>query len=64
MKRTKHEEERVANRIAKTIADVTLDLDLIGFYIALQPNVVYRRLEEIVESAEEQRENLSEKLYP
>lgn len=63
MKRAKSEEQKVADKIAKTITDVTLDLDLIGFYIALQPNVVYRRLEEVLESAEEQREAINEKIY-
>lgn len=63
MRRIKSEEQKVADKIAKTITDVTLDLDLIGFYIALQPNVVYRRLEEVLESAEEQREAINEKIY-
>jgi hypothetical protein len=51
----KTEEEKVANVIAKIVADLRLDLDLIGFYLAVTlPSVSFRRLKEIVEAADEQ----------
>lgn len=51
------EEEKVAKKLADIIANVSLDLDLVGVYLARAfPNVVYRRLEIIQSSAEYEKE--------
>lgn len=54
------EAEKVAIKIAKIVNDVTLDLDQVGIYLArVAPNVSYRRLQEIAESAEWEKERLN-----
>ena len=54
------EAEKVAIKIAKIVNDVTLDLDQVGIYLArVAPNVSYRRLQEIAESAEWEKEKLN-----
>lgn len=51
-------EERIAKQLGNIVSDVRLDLDLVGMYLAdYSPNVVYRRLEIIVEAAEAERES-------
>lgn len=51
------DEEKVAKQLAKIVSDITLDLDSIGKHLAIVfPNVVYRRLETIIEAAEYERE--------
>ena len=56
------EAEKVAIKIAKIVNDVTLDLDQVGIYLArVAPNVSYRRLQEIAESAEWEKEKLNVK---
>ena len=50
------EAERVADKIAKLINDLTLDLDQVGFYVARNNLVTYNRLIEIAEAAEYERE--------
>lgn len=59
MNKRKTEEEKVANTISKIISDLRLDLDQIGIYLARNnPSVSYRRLLEIAESAEQEKENV------
>lgn len=56
MRRHLTEEEKAAKKLANIVSDVRLDLDDVGVYLAtLAPNVVYRRLVEIAESAEEEK---------
>jgi hypothetical protein len=46
-------EQKVATKIASLVSDVTIDLEQVGISIARDnPNVVYRRLQEIAEVAE------------
>jgi hypothetical protein len=51
------EEEKVAKKLATIISDVRLDLDEVGIHLANLSNVSYRRLTEIAESAEYEKEN-------
>jgi hypothetical protein len=52
------QEQKIAQQLSKIVADVRLDLDLVGLYLAkYSPNVAYRRLQIIVESAEQEKEN-------
>jgi hypothetical protein len=51
------DEEKVANKIGNEIADLRVDLELVGQYMAQsQPYVVYNRLQVIAESAKETKE--------
>lgn len=51
------DEEKVAKKLADIIANVSLDLDLVGVYLARAfPNVIYRRLDIITSSAEYEKE--------
>jgi hypothetical protein len=46
-------EEKVAKRIGKEMADFTLDLEAIGFYLSrVLPLILFTRLMEVLESAE------------
>jgi len=52
-------EEKVATAIAKTLTDFTLDLEAVGFYLAkAQPYLIFRRVMEVLESAEYQSEGI------
>ena len=42
----------VAEKISSMINDLTLDLDQVGIYLATNNHITYRRLMEIVDSAE------------
>lgn len=49
-------EQKVATKIANLVSDVTIDLEMVGLSIARDnPNVVYRRLQEIAEVAEQEK---------
>lgn len=49
-------EQKVATKIAHLVSDVTIDLEMVGLSIARDnPNVVYRRLQEITEVAEQDK---------
>ena len=49
-------EQKVATKIANLVSDVTIDLEMVGLSIARDnPNVVYRRLQEIAEVAEQDK---------
>jgi hypothetical protein len=51
------EEEKIANKMGNIIADLRVDLELVGEYMAKsQPHVVYNRLQVIAESAKETKE--------
>ncbi len=51
------DEEKVANKIGNVVADLRVDLELVGEYLAKsQPYVVYNRLQVIAESAKETKE--------
>lgn len=56
MRRIKTEEEKAANKLATIVSDVRLDLDEVGSHLANLPNVAYRRLSEVVDSAEDEKE--------
>lgn len=50
-------EEKVARTILEKISDLTLNLELIGYYIALNVSgVLYNRFQIISETAEEEKE--------
>ena len=53
----KSENEKVADKMATLVNDVTLDLDQVGVYIArTSSNVTYRRLLEVAEAARFEKE--------
>lgn len=52
-------EERVAVRIGELLSDFRLDLESLGYYIArANPYVIYRRFENVAESALAEREGI------
>lgn len=58
MRRIRTEEEKVAKQLAQLISNVSLDLDEVGKHLATSnPNIYYRRLQIIAESAEEEKES-------
>jgi hypothetical protein len=51
-------EERVAIQLSNILADLRLDLDMVGEYLVqLSPNLIYNRLITIADSAEHTKEN-------
>lgn len=51
-------EERVAIQLTNVLADLRLDLDMVGEYLVqLSPNLIYNRLITIADSAEHAKEN-------
>jgi hypothetical protein len=66
-RRTKSDNEKVADKISMLVNDVTLDLDQVGSYIArTASNVTYRRLLEIVDAArfeKEEKDNGTDYLF-
>ena len=51
-------EEKVAIQLCNILADLRLDLDMIGKYIVqLSPNVIYNRLITLTDSAEAEKED-------
>jgi hypothetical protein len=56
-RKTKSDNQKVAERMSLLVNDVTLDLDQVGSYIArTASNVTYRRLLEIVDAARFEKE--------
>jgi hypothetical protein len=56
-KRIVTQEQKVAQKLEQIVSDVRLDLDLVGMYLGKDsPNVTYRRLQIIAESAEQEKE--------
>jgi hypothetical protein len=52
------DEEKVAVRLGKVISDLTLDIEAVGKYLAINvPSVSYNRLIVIAEAAEAEKEN-------
>jgi ATP-dependent Lon protease len=49
-------EEKAAKKLATIVSDVRLDLDEVGSHLANLPNVAYRRLSEVVDSADSEKE--------
>ena len=45
-------ELKVAEKITEMVNDLTLDLDQVGIYLATSNRISYRRLMEIIDSAE------------
>jgi hypothetical protein len=57
-------EEKLAKIILDKLADITLDLEMVGYYIAYNVRgVLYNRFTIISETAEEERERLNDKKY-
>lgn len=52
-------EEKIAAKIGKELSDFTLDLDSIGFYLAMsQPYTILRRAIEVLDAAEYNKDRL------
>ena len=49
-------EEKIAKKLSDIVNDLTLDLDMVGHYLAYGRNVTYNRLKTVIEAAEEKRE--------
>lgn len=50
-------EEKVAIQLTNILADLRLDLDMVGMYLVkLSPNVIYNRLIALTDSAEAEKE--------
>jgi hypothetical protein len=56
MRRIQTEEEKAAKKLATIVSDVRLDLDEVGSHLVNLPNVAYRRLSEVVDSAKDEKE--------
>jgi len=58
----KTDEEKFADIIAKFVSDLRFDLELAGKYLAWYlPNVTFRRIMIVAESAKAEREKLNER---
>jgi hypothetical protein len=56
----KSDEEKVAEAIDRMLSDLRLDLDQVGVYIGrIRPQTSQRRLEIILEAAEEERNGVT-----
>jgi hypothetical protein len=57
-------EEKVAKTILEKLADLTLDLEMVGYYLAWNVRgVLYNRFTIISETAEEERERQNDRKY-
>lgn len=57
MRRTLTTKElRVATKISDLVNDLTLDLDQVGIYLATNNSITFRRVMEIAEAAQYERE--------
>jgi hypothetical protein len=56
MKKIITKEEKVAKQLSNLVSDVTLDLDEVGKALAYEPTVLSNRLDIVVESAREAKE--------
>ena len=54
--RGKSEAEKVSERIAKLVNDLTLDLDQVGIYLARHSDTTYRRVQEVAEASKYEKE--------
>jgi hypothetical protein len=63
MRRIKTKEEVVAKKLSEIVSDVTLDLDEVGRYMAINtPTILANRLDVIVESARFEKEGQYDRL--
>jgi hypothetical protein len=63
-KRIITKEEKLAKIILDKLADITLDLEMVGYYIAYNVRgVLYNRFTIISETAEEEREKQNDRKY-
>lgn len=62
MRKHKTQEEKTAEQLSKIVADVRLDLDLVGIYLAkLAPNVSTSRLQIIAEAMDYEKEKQNDR---
>jgi len=62
MRKHKTQEEKTAEQLSKLVADVRLDLDLVGIYLAkLAPNVSTSRLQIIAEAMDYEKEKQNDR---
>ena len=58
MRKSLAPEEKIAKQLAQIVADVNLDIEQVGIYLARNfPSVSYRRLLVVMESAEHEKES-------
>jgi len=61
VKNAQTNEEKVAIKMGNLLSDFRLDLEAVGFYLnRVNPFTVYRRIVEVVDSAEYQAEHKEE----
>lgn len=61
------QEEKAAKKLGEIVNDLTLDLDLVGVYLAkYEATILHNRLAVVIESAEYEKEmnNVRNSLYP
>ena len=64
MRRGKTQEEKVASKLSEIVSDVRLDLEQVGIHLAnAEPNLTLRRLNVIMETAEEEKEVIHNERY-
>lgn len=51
-------EEKAAKKIANIVNDLTIDLDMVGHYLAYDRNVTYNRIMVVAEAATETKERM------
>lgn len=57
MRKIKTKEELVAKKIVELVNDLTIDLDLVGLYVAQQSSsVLFNRIQVVAESAQYEKE--------
>jgi Zn finger protein HypA/HybF involved in hydrogenase expression len=63
MRRRQTKEETVAKKLAMSVSDVTLDLEEVGRHLATEPTVLANRLDIIIETTRQEKEELHERHY-
>jgi hypothetical protein len=58
MATTSNKEKRVAQKMAELVNDITLNLNIVGTYLADEEEIIYQRLVEVFNSAEQSRADL------
>lgn len=51
-------EKRVAQKMAELVNDITLNLNIVGTYLADEEEIIYQRLVEVFNSAEQMRADM------
>jgi predicted RNA binding protein with dsRBD fold (UPF0201 family) len=60
MRKIKTDEEKVAKTLTNLVNDLTLDVEQVGVYLGREsPNVSLRRLNEIMDTANEERKAIN-----